>query len=118
MSAGGGVSGGCLTAIVEAMNDAQTAVRFLRANASTYGIDPSRIAIGGSSAGAITALNVAFNADNIDTTGSYQGYQASVPATSSIGQVEWSGPIIITDAYVRQPASPDVAAAYFASFDN
>ncbi len=51
----------CVTAILEAMQDAQTAVRFLRTNASFYGIDDSRIAIGGSSAGAITALNVGFS---------------------------------------------------------
>ena len=44
----------------EAAADAQTAVRFLRTNAATYRIDPNRIAIGGSSAGAITALNVAY----------------------------------------------------------
>jgi predicted esterase len=50
----------CITAIQEALADAQTAVRFLRTNAATYGIDPDRIAIGGSSAGAITALNVGF----------------------------------------------------------
>ena len=31
-------------------------------------------------------------------TGSYQGHQASVPAVSSIGQVDWSGPIVITEA--------------------
>ena len=51
----------CMTAVLEALADAQTAVRFLRTNAATYGIDPSRIAIGGSSAGAITALNVGFS---------------------------------------------------------
>ena len=45
----------------EAAADAQTAVRFLRTNAATYGIDPNRIAIGGSSAGAITALNVGYS---------------------------------------------------------
>ena len=50
----------CITAIEEARDDAQTAVRFLRTNAATYGIDPTRIGIGGSSAGAITALNVGF----------------------------------------------------------
>ncbi len=50
----------CLIAIGEAGEDAQTAVRFLRTNAALYGIDPTRIAIGGSSAGAITALNVGF----------------------------------------------------------
>jgi acetyl esterase/lipase len=51
----------CVVAIQEAREDAQTAVRFLRTNAATYGIDPTRIAIGGSSAGAITALNVGYS---------------------------------------------------------
>jgi carboxylesterase type B len=51
----------CVPAIQEAAADAQTAVRFLRFNAATYGIDPNRIAIGGSSAGAITALNVGYS---------------------------------------------------------
>ena len=54
----GGCTGGadptrCLTAIVQAREDAQTAVRFLRARATTYRVDPDRIAIGGSSAGAM-----------------------------------------------------------------
>ena len=30
-------------------------------------------------------------------TGSYQGLQASASATSSIGEVEWSGPIVISE---------------------
>ena len=51
----------CVQAIQEATADAQTAVRFLRTNASAYGIDPDRIAIGGSSAGAIAALNVGYS---------------------------------------------------------
>jgi predicted esterase len=51
----------CVAAIQEAAADAQTAVRFLRTNAATYGIDPNRIAIGGSSAGGITALNVGYS---------------------------------------------------------
>ncbi|HET6664875.1 MAG TPA: prolyl oligopeptidase family serine peptidase, partial [Acidimicrobiales bacterium] len=50
----------CLTAINHAMQDAQSALAFLRANAATYGIDLTRIAIAGTSAGAITAANVAF----------------------------------------------------------
>ena len=53
----------CVLAIIDALTDAQTAVRWLRANAATYGVDPNRIAIGGSSAGAITALNVGYNGD-------------------------------------------------------
>jgi carboxylesterase type B len=50
----------CVSAIQEATQDAQTAVSFLRTNAAAYGIDPSRIAIGGSSAGAIVALQVGY----------------------------------------------------------
>jgi hypothetical protein len=49
----------CVQAINEAYQDAQTAVRYFRTNAATWGIDINRIAMGGSSAGAITALNVA-----------------------------------------------------------
>ena len=61
----------CVAAIQEAAADAQTAVRFLRTNAATYGIDANRIAIGGSSAGAITALNV--------------GYSSSEDPSASVG---------------------------------
>jgi acetyl esterase/lipase len=57
----------CLVAIQEAQEDAQTAVRFLRTNQALYGIDETRIAIGGSSAGAITALNVGFNSSEDPT---------------------------------------------------
>ena len=53
-------TGTCIKAIREATEDAQTAVRFLRMHAATYGVDASRIAIGGSSAGAITALQVGY----------------------------------------------------------
>jgi acetyl esterase/lipase len=56
-----GTFSNCVDAIKEATADAQTAVEWLRANASTYHVDPERIAIGGSSAGAITALNVAYS---------------------------------------------------------
>lgn len=56
-----GTFSNCGQAILEAAADAQTAVEFLRTNAATYGIDPNRIAIGGSSAGAVTALNVGYS---------------------------------------------------------
>ncbi len=59
----------CLKAIREATQDAQTAVIFLRAHAATYGIDPTRIAIGGSSAGAITALEVGYSSGGNSTSG-------------------------------------------------
>ena len=58
-SAGSGGSN-CDIALHESLEDAQTAVRFFKANAAQYRIDPNRIAIGGSSAGAIVAMNVGF----------------------------------------------------------
>jgi carboxylesterase type B len=55
------VTATCITAINEAWADAQAAVRFVRTNASAYGVDPNRIAIGGTSAGAITAMHVGYS---------------------------------------------------------
>jgi para-nitrobenzyl esterase len=64
----GGITIECITAIGDARADAQTAVSFMRAAATTYGLDTDRIAIAGTSAGAITAANVAFSStDNPDT---------------------------------------------------
>jgi acetyl esterase/lipase len=57
------VNAACVESIVDATEDAQAAIRFFRQNAATYGIDPSRIAISGTSAGAITAMNVGFRAE-------------------------------------------------------
>jgi carboxylesterase type B len=77
----------CIAAIQEAAADAQTAVRFLRSNAARYGIDPTRIAIGGSSAGAVTALNVGYSSSEEPAAGvraalSLSGGQAVVGTIS------------------------------------
>jgi acetyl esterase/lipase len=79
----GTVTQSCLTGIVQAMQDAQTAVRYLRAHTARFGIDPTRIAIGGSSAGAITALNVGYNAAN-PGPGPNQQYSSAVEAVQSL----------------------------------
>jgi len=42
--------------VTAAVEDLLTAVRWMRDNAGVYGIDPSRIAVGGDSAGAITSI--------------------------------------------------------------
>lgn len=47
--------------ILAAGEDAKAAVRWLRANAATYGIDPTRISIVGSSAGAFAACEATYN---------------------------------------------------------
>jgi predicted esterase len=73
----------CLTAALAAQHDAQAAVRFLRANATTYGVDPTRIAIGGGSAGAATALAVAVHSDDPGSSGN-PGPSSKVGAAISI----------------------------------
>ncbi len=73
----------CVTAIIDAMHDAQAAVRFLRANATPYGVDGNRIAIGGTSAGAITALDVGYNPDDPGTSGN-PGFSSAVGGAVSL----------------------------------
>lgn len=51
---------GAARAVWRAMQDGRAAVRYMKANASTYKIDTNMIIYGGSSAGAFTALHVAF----------------------------------------------------------
>lgn len=66
----GGVTATCYAAALAAVADAQAAVRYVRANAATYGIDATRIGIGGESAGAITSAGVGMFAENPNAGGS------------------------------------------------
>lgn len=54
---------GFYPAVIRAVQDARSAVRYLKANAERLGIDPDKIFIGGQSAGAITALGMALYDD-------------------------------------------------------
>jgi acetyl esterase/lipase len=69
----------CVQSIIDATHDAQAAVRFLRAEAATYGVDVHRIAVGGTSAGAIVAMDVAYNPDDPGTSGN-PGFSSAVGA--------------------------------------
>ena len=68
----------CEKAILGARDDAAMAIAWLRANAATYGIDTTRVAVGGSSAGAITAIHVG---ETLNTPGS------PPPAASQVSAV-------------------------------
>jgi acetyl esterase/lipase len=74
---------GCTVAAVEAKRDAQAAVRWLRANAATYGIDPTRIGIGGESAGGITATLVGLLSEDVGTSGN-PGWPSTVGGFVSV----------------------------------
>jgi predicted esterase len=74
---------GCTAAAIEAKRDAQAAVRWLRANAATYGIDPTRVGIGGESAGAITATLVGLLSEDVGTSGN-PGWPSTVGGFVSV----------------------------------
>jgi len=54
------VTGVIETAVSDAVSDSQLAIDFLRTHAQEYGIDTEQIFVGGSSAGGITSLHLAY----------------------------------------------------------
>jgi para-nitrobenzyl esterase len=93
------VTAECVTAIVDAKHDAQAAVRFLRAHADDYGVDAGRIAIAGTSAGAITALNVGYGPEDVGDSGN-PAFASTVRAAVSL-----SGARILTRANPGEAAA-------------
>ncbi|HEY3724240.1 MAG TPA: alpha/beta hydrolase fold domain-containing protein [Acidimicrobiia bacterium] len=55
----------CSRNILAAQYDAQAAVRWIKVHAAAYGVDPAKIAVGGFSAGAVTAANLAYRSDDV-----------------------------------------------------
>jgi acetyl esterase/lipase len=82
----------CRAAALEAQHDGQAAVRWLRKNASTYRIDTNRIAMGGGSAGAITALLTGWRSEDPGDSGN-PGFSSRIAAAVSV-----SGGVPIEDA--------------------
>jgi dienelactone hydrolase len=63
----------------DAQHDAQAAIRWLRANAAAFRVDPARIAVAGHSAGGIITNAVAFNEEDPGSSGN-PGYPSRVAA--------------------------------------
>jgi dienelactone hydrolase len=80
---GNSVTADCITAAFAAQHDAQAAVRWFRANAATYGVDPTRIGIGGSSAGAVTSVAVGVNSEDPGDSGN-PGFSSKVGGFMSL----------------------------------
>jgi para-nitrobenzyl esterase len=85
------VNAACVESIADAIEDAQAAVRYFRAHAAELRIDPDRIAVAGTSAGAITAMNVAFGTPAAETSGT-----PGVPDDVQAG-ISLSGGVIFTN---------------------
>jgi dienelactone hydrolase len=73
----------CRAAALEAQHDGQAAVRWLRKNASAYGIDTNRIAMGGGSAGAIISLLTGWRSEDPGDSGN-PGYSSRIAAAVSV----------------------------------
>lgn len=71
----------CARNITAAQRDALAAVRWIRSRATQYGIDPNKIAVGGFSAGAVTASNVAYQSDDVGDVSYFSGDTRSVQAS-------------------------------------
>jgi acetyl esterase/lipase len=67
----------------DAQYDVRAAVRWFRANAPRYRVNPSWIFLMGSSAGAMNVLNVAFNPEDAGNSGN-PGYSSTVAAAISV----------------------------------
>ncbi len=68
----------CMRNILAAQHDAQGAVRWVRQHAAQLGVDPDKVAVGGFSAGAVTAVNMAYRGDDIGTERYFSGDDLSV----------------------------------------
>lgn len=89
----------CQQAAMNAQHDAQAVVRWLRNNATTYGVDPGRIGMGGSSAGAVTSLLVATRSEDPGNSGN-----AGPP--SNVGGVVSAAGGLPTNEYINAGDAP------------
>jgi Esterase/lipase len=80
----------------QALQDAHAAMRYLVANSNEYQIDTSMIFVGGSSAGGITALNLAYMNNNTRPKSSYSGL-----FMEDLGPIESSGNDITTSFTIK-----------------
>lgn len=90
--------------IRDAQHDMQAAVRWARANAATWRLDPDRIATGGFSAGATMSMAVAYNSDDPGTSGN-PGYSSRVNAAIGTGTLNVPLVDIHPDLGVEPPVS-------------
>ena len=81
----------CARNIVAAQRDALAAVRWVRAHAAQYGVDPAKVAVGGFSAGAVTASNTAYQSDDVGDVAYWTGDDISPVASKPTAVIGASG---------------------------
>jgi acetyl esterase/lipase len=76
----------------QAVEDIQNAVRYLRAHAAQFHLDPARIAVIGYSSGGVASLEAAYSADALEGTSSdWPGVSAHVTAVAATGATFYYG---------------------------
>lgn len=93
-----------LSAFYHAISDAKAAVRFIKENAISYKIDPHRVALFGSSAGAIIAASMPYVQD--DKSDSNPINNSRVSARVGISGTIW--PFLLTRDHSRTVQQPDM----------
>lgn len=102
------------------IHDVKCAIRHLRANASTYGLDPERIGVWGASAGGqlVGLLGTAGGADGFDVGGEFPGVSSRVQAVVAMSPItDFTTPVELFDDYSRvfatwpDPDSPEMVQA-------
>ena len=86
-------SSGCKYAAMAATSDGQAAVRWLRANADTYRVDPTRIAMMGDSAGALMSILTGMLADVPGNPEAPTSIEAMFGAPANTGNPEQSSEV-------------------------
>ena len=66
------------------IEDVKCAIRYLKANAKEFGIDPDRIGVTGNSAGGHLALMCASNDSNLEGQGGNQGFDSKIKAICAV----------------------------------
>lgn len=89
------------------IEDVKCAIRFLRANAAKYGLDPERIGVLGNSAGGHLAALLALTdvSDGFEGSGGYADQSSRVQAVA-----DWFGVVNLLDPKYRDPALAKVFA--------
>jgi len=84
--------------------DIKTALRFLRAHADQYGIDPDRIGIYGRSAGGHVASFAAMNTDDF-VSDEWRGFSSQVQAACDMfGPVDMTASITLNTERIKEPS--------------